>query len=208
MRRAGASFLGANRRIDCKPDNVRERMTRLKDVEIRIVAELMKNSRRSDREIARAVGVSQPTVSRIIQKLENEGVIREYAMIPDFAKLGYSIMGATTLDVQVSRPEINFQEIRKTTTEIEQSSTPASLLAINALGGNKNRLFIAFYNDYAEYAEAMNLTKQIPHVRVDSVESLLADLNDKSSYRILSMSAIANHLLKRLGNGKAKKLIK
>lgn len=65
----------------------------LKAIELRLVSELMKNSRRSDRELARALGVSQPTVSRMISRLEKEGIIKEYTMIPDFKKLGYNILG-------------------------------------------------------------------------------------------------------------------
>ena len=42
----------------------------LRDFELKIVSELMKNSRRSDRELPKAVGLSQPSVSRIIRKLE------------------------------------------------------------------------------------------------------------------------------------------
>jgi len=38
------------------------------------------------------------------------------------------------------------------------------------------------------------LTKSMPHVEVHGVETFLVDLNDKSSYRVLSMAAIANHL--------------
>jgi DNA-binding Lrp family transcriptional regulator len=67
----------------------------MKEVERKLISELMKNSRRSDRQLARAVGVSQPTVSRLIKKLEKQGYIREYTMIPDFAKLGYELMAIT-----------------------------------------------------------------------------------------------------------------
>jgi len=42
--------------------------------------------------LARAVGVSQPTVSRMIKKLEKEGYIKEYTMVPDFQKLGYHLL--------------------------------------------------------------------------------------------------------------------
>jgi hypothetical protein len=38
----------------------------VKDVELKLIYELIKNSRRSDRELARVLKVSQPTVSRMI----------------------------------------------------------------------------------------------------------------------------------------------
>jgi DNA-binding Lrp family transcriptional regulator len=72
----------------------------MKNIELRLISELMKNSRRSDRELAKALGVSQPTVSRTIKRLEEEGYIKEYTMIPDFSKLGYEIMGITSLNVE------------------------------------------------------------------------------------------------------------
>ena len=78
----------------------------LKKIEIRIIAELMKNSHRSDRQIAQALGVSQPTVSRTIKKLEKEGIIKEYTMIPDFRRLGYQLMALAFL----GKPETQMQE--------------------------------------------------------------------------------------------------
>jgi DNA-binding Lrp family transcriptional regulator len=64
----------------------------LKDIELKILTELMKNSRRSDRALAKAVGVSQPTVSRTIGKLQKEGYIKEFTIIPDFKKIGFAVM--------------------------------------------------------------------------------------------------------------------
>ena len=40
----------------------------VKDAELKLISELMKNSRRSDRELAKAIGVSQPTIGRMIKK--------------------------------------------------------------------------------------------------------------------------------------------
>jgi len=40
------------------------RRTRTKDIEMRLLSELMKNSHRSDRELARTLKTSQPTVTR------------------------------------------------------------------------------------------------------------------------------------------------
>jgi len=67
----------------------------MKELELRLLSEIMRNSRRSDRDIAKAIEVSQPTISRIIKKLEKEGYIEEYTMIPNFHKLGYEILALT-----------------------------------------------------------------------------------------------------------------
>jgi len=66
----------------------------MKDVELRLVCELIRNCRKSDRELAKAIGVSQPTVSRIRTRLEREGVI-EYTGIPDLKKLGFELVSIT-----------------------------------------------------------------------------------------------------------------
>lgn len=170
----------------------------LKDVEVRILAELMKNSRRSDREIAKTVGVSQPTVSRIIGKLERNGAIREYTVIPDFCMLGYTVMGASRLAIHDPYTEEGLMKITEDALEMERDNPNAFLMAVNGLSKDKNRLFIVFYENYSDYVNAMNTVRQLPFVNVDTVDSFLADLNDETNYRVLSMSAIANHLLQRL----------
>jgi len=64
----------------------------MKDTELKVVVELMKNSRRSDRELVRAIGMSQPTVTRIRTGLEKRGIIKEYTMVPDYVQLGFQLM--------------------------------------------------------------------------------------------------------------------
>ena len=174
-----------------------EMKAELKDLEIRIIAELIKNSRRSDREIAKAVGTSQPTVSRRIKELEKKGVIKEYTMIPDFAQLGYSIMGATLLEIEVPRGQEEFQKVRKITTKIEDVDPHSVVTAVSGMGMRKNRLFISFYKDYADYVKTSALSRQIPFVKVDSVDSFLVDLSDKTNYKVLGLSAFAEDLLRR-----------
>jgi DNA-binding Lrp family transcriptional regulator len=170
----------------------------MKDVELRLIAELMKDGRRSDRELAKVIGISQPTVTRIRTKLEKSGAIKEYTIIPDFAQLGYTLMGATSLEVTEALSKEKFQKVRKATINIERTAPHAALLAINGVGTKKNRLFISFYENYSEYTNAMRLTRQIPLINTNNAETILADLNDETNYRVLSMSAIANHLLQRL----------
>jgi DNA-binding Lrp family transcriptional regulator len=162
----------------------------------------MKNSRRSDRELAKVIGVSQPTVSRLLKKLKKEGYIKEFTMIPDFNKLGYEIMGITSIAVAENLEKEAFEKIRSMTAEVEKGNPHAALMAVNGINHNKNRLFISFYEDYGAFVKAMDLTRQLPFVNVESMENFLVNLKDETNYRILSMSEIAKHVLKK--NGKRK----
>jgi DNA-binding Lrp family transcriptional regulator len=85
---------------------------KLKDIELRLISELVKNSRRSDRELAKRLGISQPTVSRTRVRLEKQGLI-DYSAIPNLAKLGFEIIAVTfgRRDFQ-KHPEINLQKAK------------------------------------------------------------------------------------------------
>ena len=69
-------------------------MTKSKDIDFKILFELMKDSKISDRKLAKKVGVSQPTVTRRRARLEKE-LIDGYTAIPKWGKLGYEILAFT-----------------------------------------------------------------------------------------------------------------
>jgi DNA-binding Lrp family transcriptional regulator len=167
----------------------------MKDVEVRLISQLMKNSRRSDRQLAKILGVSQPTITRIRTRLEKTGIIKEYTMIPDLAKLGYQLLGITLIKGTKGLTEKEFKEVWKKTIELESKNPHADLMAVNGMGLDKDVLFITFYEDYSKYSKAMTLVRELPFVNLDEIESFLVDLKDKRSYRLLSMFAIADHIL-------------
>jgi DNA-binding Lrp family transcriptional regulator len=60
-----------------------------KSVKEQILSILMRDSRKSFRTIANELNISTTTVSRIINDLENEGVILGYTAFVDWNKMGY-----------------------------------------------------------------------------------------------------------------------
>lgn len=68
---------------------------------IDLLYEIMKDSRRSDRELAKTVKVSQPTITRMRKVLENNGYIREYTVMPALEKLGFEILAFNFLTADV-----------------------------------------------------------------------------------------------------------
>jgi len=61
---------------------------------IKLLFELIKNSKRSDRDLAKILGISQPTVTRLRKILEREA-ITQYSVIPNLSYLGFDILALT-----------------------------------------------------------------------------------------------------------------
>jgi DNA-binding Lrp family transcriptional regulator len=168
----------------------------VKMIERKLIAELMKNSRRSDRELARVVGVSQPTVSRMVKRLEKEGYIREYTMIPDFQKLGYELVALTFLKLKGNLSLEEAEKARETTKQrLKESSFPIVMLE-RGMGLGYDGVLVSLYEDYSSYTEHMNLLRTYPFLELSHIESFIISLSDKTRYRPLSLALIAEHLLK------------
>lgn len=167
----------------------------MKDVDLKLISELMKNSRRSDRDLARALGVSQPTVTRVRTRLEREGMIREYTVVPDYARLGFEIASITFARLNEPMSQEAIEQIRETTKEREKKNPAATILAMNGIGCDAERVVVALHKDYSEFTEFLRFVKQFPEVKVDELKSFIIDLSDKTHFRSLTFSVLADRVL-------------
>ncbi|HVP15758.1 MAG TPA: Lrp/AsnC family transcriptional regulator [candidate division Zixibacteria bacterium] len=170
----------------------------LKDTEVALVSELISNSRRSDRELARAIGVSQPTVSRIIKRLEEEGIVNEYTMIPDFRKLGYNLCAFIFLKLK-DLPLEGIETVRAAAKKSLSQSRFVILSLERGLGLRRDAVMICLYKDYASYVEHRNVIREFPFIEPSDIDSFLVDLNDKIHYRSLTLTSVAKDLLRSTG---------
>jgi DNA-binding Lrp family transcriptional regulator len=141
--------MGSKKRFDCGIGGIG-----LKDIELRLISELVKNSRRSDRELAKALGISQPTVSRIRVRLEKQRLI-DYSAVPDLAKLGFEIISVTLgrRDYQ-KQPEINLQKAKDYV-----KSNPNIIFTASGSGLGTDRIVISIHRDYSDYFKFMQEMK-------------------------------------------------
>jgi DNA-binding Lrp family transcriptional regulator len=77
-------------------------MKELKPIDYKLLFELMKDSHRSDRRLAKSLGVSQPTVTRRRAILE-KNFIEGYTIIPKFGKIGFEIAAFTFLKSRLNQ---------------------------------------------------------------------------------------------------------
>lgn len=169
----------------------------MKDVELKLIAELTKNSRRSDRELAKQLRVSQPTVTRIRNRLEKEGIIREYTIIPDFTRLGYQMASIAFAKMKESPSQKAIDEVMRQAREMEKNNPSPTIVAMRGIGCNADYVSVAFHKTYSEYAQYMRYLREFPHVKVDEIRSFVIDLLDEKGYfRYLTLSVFADYLLR------------
>ena len=150
----------------------------------------MKNSRRSDRDLAKAIGTSQPTVTRIRSKLEKEGCIREYTMIPDFTKLGYKIMAITfALSRFLEKEEA--ERARKTIADSVKEKHFEFIMLERGDGLGFDGVIISLHEDYASYLKVSEWLRQFDFLNMEKINSFLINLEDNVRYRPLTFSTLA-----------------
>ena len=118
----------------------------MKKKEMRLLVELIKNSCRSDRKLAKVLETSQPTVSRMRNKLVKEGVIHEFTVIPDFVKMGFEIVAVTLTKIKFD-PKLT-ERLNKCV-----MAKPNVIFCAECEGLGKNRICISFHKNYADYSK-------------------------------------------------------
>jgi DNA-binding Lrp family transcriptional regulator len=156
----------------------------------------MKDSRRSDRELAHAIGVSQPTVSRVIAKLEKQRVIREYTIIPDFKKLGYTLASMTFINLKSGLTREELQKARETTTRDLCEDCPTEIVMFErGMGIGFTGVIIAMHKNYSSYTKLKDRIKKYDFIEHLQTDSFIIDLQDEVHYRYLTFSTLAKNLL-------------
>jgi len=142
---------------------------------INLLLELLKDSKRSDRELAKVLDVSQPTVSRMRSRLLKEGAIKEFTVIPDFVKLGYEIMAITCVKVK----EKMIMKLEKKAEEYMKTQPSIIFAGGGAQGMGKNGVMISLHESYSDFS---NFLKNHMAYWGDNIEdhfSILVSLRER-----------------------------
>jgi len=111
-----------------------------------LLFELIKNSKNSDRNIAKILGVSQPTVTRTRKKLEEKTIV-EYTVTPNLTELGYELMAVTFVSIKGSV----VSEERKETLEKWMMEQPNIVFACDGNGMGMNAMMVSVHKDYTGF---------------------------------------------------------
>ena len=125
-------------------------MRKLKPTDYRLLYELVKNPRLSDRQIARVLGSSQPTITKKRTAFEKNGLL-EYTAIPNFKKLGYEILAFTFGRWNLQKyPNTRVEEMKKF---IEEH--PNIIFISTGSGSGWDRIGVSVHKDYSDYLKTI-----------------------------------------------------
>ncbi len=167
----------------------------MKEVEQKLLSELLRNSRRSDRELAKAIGVSQPTTTRLRTKLEKEGYIKEYTIIPNFSKIGYTIMALNFIKLDPKLTDGEVEGFRTAHPETMGKEPSGVVLIHRGIGLGYDSVIVSFHHDYASYDAFRKHAKHSMGASITEMNAFLISIEENNTLPP-TFSFLARHILK------------
>jgi DNA-binding Lrp family transcriptional regulator len=128
--------------------------------------ELMKNSKKSDRDIAKKLSISQPTVTRIRKNLEKKA-IKAYTLVPILPEIGIDLISFNFINCENPKKVMDFclREIVK--------KNPRILFRSTGEGMRKNCVIVGLHKDFRDFVDFISNIKSQCKSSKNDFESFL-----------------------------------
>jgi len=149
-----------------------------KEKMIALLYELMKNSRRSDRDLSKILGVSQPTVTRMRKNLETNEYILDYTLVPNLVKLGFEIVAFTFINVARScnEPSLSPKELSQRAHKWISHNKNIIFAGTGEGIRGKNCIVASLHRDFTDYTRFISEFRQQWEKNILDVESFIVTL--------------------------------
>ena len=151
-------------------------MESLNEIDYSIISELLKNSKLSDRMLAKKIGVSQPTVTRRRARLEKE-MIAGYTVIPKWNKVGFKIVVFTFI-----KSKFTYANSKKREAAIQKArewmmKNPSVIWSIAGEGMGWDGLTVSVHKGYSDYMEFKRKHDSELGEIVDESQTFITDID-------------------------------
>lgn len=148
-------------------------MFALDEIDRKLLRELLIDSKRSYRELARSIGVSTATVINRVQRLESSGVIKGYTIMIDHERLGFELTVVT---------EITVSKGRLIEVEEEVSKLP-NVCAVYDITGLTDAMVVAKFRSRRELSKFTKGLLAMPYIERTNTHVVLTTV--KEDFRML-----------------------
>ncbi len=165
-------------------------MKELKPLDYQLLFELMKDSHRSDRQLAKALGISQPTVTRRRAMLE-DSTIDGYTVIPKFGQIGFEVAAFTFMKTKLNYKRGKDKEDAFNKAKewyLKQSNVIAVL---DGQGMGYDAVCVSLHENYTSFAEFLRAQASELSEIIESTQSFQADLKPGVSIKPFHLKYLA-----------------
>ena len=166
-------------------------MKELKPIDYKLLFELMKDSHRSDRQLAKALGVSQPTVTRRRAILE-ENYIEGYTIIPKFGKIGFEIAAFTFLKNKLKQKTGKEKEGALKKLNEWYMKQPNVLLVQDGNGMGWDAICVSMHKNFSDFAEFIRAQNSELSDWIIESQTFHADLKPGITIKPFNLKYLAN----------------
>lgn len=135
---------------------------------MRILDELLKDSRQSYRKLADTLNVAVGTVQNRIKKLEEKGIIKGYTVLLDHEKMGYELTSITQITVSKGKLIDMEKEIAKM----------GPVLAVYDVTGDADIIVIAKFKSRKDLSNFTKKLLSLPYVERTNTHVVLTTIKE------------------------------
>ena len=162
----------------------------LKKREKDVLLKLIRDGRKTDKQIAKELDTTQPTVTRIRQKLERDKNIIEYHARPSFKKIGLNILVITFIQWQDYSKKEELDEFIK---EVKHNKSIICFARGNGLSG-RTAYFISSHKDMKAYEDFIVDIKTKWGSYIINTDQFISSI--ENVFKPFDYSDVASHILK------------
>ncbi|MFW9794600.1 MAG: Lrp/AsnC family transcriptional regulator [Candidatus Thorarchaeota archaeon] len=145
-------------------------------MDYRLLCELMKNAKRSDRELARLLGVSQPTVTRKRAMLE-KNFLEGYTAIPKWGEVGFEVVAFNLMKTRTRESGVKERDESIEKARRWLMKQPNVVLSVLGEGLGWDAICVSFHKSYSDFADFKRRSQIELADIVSDCQSFIADID-------------------------------
>jgi DNA-binding Lrp family transcriptional regulator len=163
----------------------------LKPIDYKILSDLLRDSDISDRQLAKKLGKSQPTITRRRSRLEKT-MMEGYTIIPRLREMGFEIVAITFIAGRRNHLTGSKFEQAQEKARAWHSKHPNVLYAAAGQGMGWSGVVVSVHTSYSDYVKFKNEhDSEFREVLADT-QSFLVDLNPKTTLKPFHLKYLAD----------------
>ena len=143
-----------------------------------LMNELLIDSSRSDRELGKIIGASQPTVSRTKKVLIEKGLIQGFSAIPNFYEIGYELMVISFVKIKTNLSSNEERQKGHNVVQEWMDNQNNVAFASYCRGCESDGLMISFHANYKDFDQFIQKhNRELGYLLLD-VKNVIVNLDN------------------------------